>query len=114
MMEAIEFKTTPKDGTIQIPEKYRNQFTTEVRVVVMQKEQSAGDDHDIIDHLMEDPLETTDVNPLSREASHRRGHRLGEILNQLAGRGGISGIDDPSKWQREQRTERPLPGRKGA
>lgn len=111
-MEAIEFKTTPKDGTIQIPEKYRNQFTAEVRVVVMQKDQPAGDDHDIIDHLMEDPLEASEVDPLSREASRRRGRRMVEVLNRFAGSGGISSIEDPSGWQREQRTDRPLPGRR--
>lgn len=37
-MEAIEFETTPKDGTIQIPETYKNKFTARVRVVVMREE----------------------------------------------------------------------------
>ena len=32
-------------------------------------------------------------------------------LNRIAARGGISGIDDPATWQREQRADRPLPGR---
>jgi len=42
-MEAIEFKTTPKDGTIQIPEKYKNQFTARVRVVLLQEEEQGGE-----------------------------------------------------------------------
>ena len=112
-MEAIEFTTTPKDGTIQIPKKYRNQFTAEVRVVVIQKEQPAGDDHDIIDHLMEASPEASEGNPLSKEASNRRGRRMVEVLNRFAESGGISSIEDPSQWQREQRTDRPLPGRRG-
>lgn len=32
-------------------------------------------------------------------------------LDRIASRGGISGIADPVAWQREQRTERSLPGR---
>ncbi|HLR27021.1 MAG TPA: hypothetical protein VK112_14240 [Fodinibius sp.] len=114
-MEAIEFKTTPKkDGTIQIPKKYRNQFTAEVRVVVMQKERSGGGDRDIINHLMESSLEASEANPLSKEASRRRGRRMVEVLKKIAKSGGISSIEDPSEWQREQRTDRPLPGREGA
>lgn len=32
-------------------------------------------------------------------------------LDRIASRGGIAGIDDPAAWQREQRVDRPLPGR---
>ncbi|HBJ86800.1 MAG TPA: hypothetical protein DDZ88_23675 [Verrucomicrobiales bacterium] len=32
-------------------------------------------------------------------------------LNRIAARGGIAGIGDAEAWQREQRTDRPLPGR---
>ena len=35
-MEAIEFEATPKDGTIQIPERYyKSQFYVRVRMIVM-------------------------------------------------------------------------------
>lgn len=32
-------------------------------------------------------------------------------LDRIAARGGIAGISDPAAWQREQRADRPLPGR---
>jgi hypothetical protein len=32
-------------------------------------------------------------------------------LSRIAARGGITSISDPAAWQREQRTDRPLPGR---
>jgi hypothetical protein len=34
-------------------------------------------------------------------------------LERLAARGGIRSIPDPVAWQREQRKDRPLPGREG-
>lgn len=34
-MEAVEFKTTIKDGNIQIPAKYRGKFKDSVRVILM-------------------------------------------------------------------------------
>ena len=41
---------------------------------------------------------------------HRRQLALA-ALNRIASRGGIAGIEDPVAWQREQRADRPLPGR---
>lgn len=32
-------------------------------------------------------------------------------LNRIAARGGIAGIEDGAAWQRDQRTDRVLPGR---
>ena len=39
-----------------------------------------------------------------------RGRKMAEALAKLAARGGLS-IDDPIAWQRQQREDRPLPGR---
>jgi hypothetical protein len=39
-MEAVEFQTRVKNGTIQIPEKYKAQFENHVRVVLMREEQT--------------------------------------------------------------------------
>lgn len=44
------------------------------------------------------------------EQHHRREHALA-ALDRIAARGGIAGIPDPVAWQREQRSDRPLPGR---
>ena len=43
--------------------------------------------------------------------SGHRGHRMAEALTSLASTGGLAEIGDPSEWQREIRSDRPLPGR---
>lgn len=40
-----------------------------------------------------------------------RGAKMAEALEKLAAIDAFSDITDPSEWQREQREERPLPGR---
>jgi hypothetical protein len=40
-----------------------------------------------------------------------RGSRMAETLEKLANSGGIRGIDDPLRWERDLRREPPLPGR---
>ena len=72
-MEAIEFEATPKDGTIQIPERYyKSQFSVRVRMIVMQEEQPKREEPDIIDRLMNSPIKQAHFRPLSREETHRR------------------------------------------
>lgn len=39
------------------------------------------------------------------------GKKMAEVLQTLALKGGISAIENPSEWQREQRRERNLAGR---
>ncbi|HET6575813.1 MAG TPA: hypothetical protein VFG68_19585 [Fimbriiglobus sp.] len=45
---------------------------------------------------------------MSRE---ERGKRMAAALERLAARGGVASIPDPLAWEREQREDRPLPGR---
>jgi len=45
-------------------------------------------------------------------AEDTRGPRMAEALRRLALSGGVPSIADPSKWQREQREDRELPGRR--
>lgn len=44
-------------------------------------------------------------------ADVERGRRMADALGRLAARGGLAEIGDASDWQREQRQDRPLPGR---
>ena len=37
-MQAYEFYTKPKNGVISIPEQYRNQITSDVLVIILEKE----------------------------------------------------------------------------
>lgn len=45
------------------------------------------------------------------DGDERRGGRMADALSAIANAGGLKGIEDPSQWQREIRTDRPLPGR---
>ena len=40
-----------------------------------------------------------------------RGRRMREALEKLAEIDAFAGVDDPVQWQREQRSDRPMPGR---
>ena len=40
-----------------------------------------------------------------------RRQALFDALSEIASKGTFAGIDDPVAWQREQRRDRPLPGR---
>lgn len=51
-------------------------------------------------------LHATPSNPKESD-----GQEMAAALREIAARGGLSAIDDASKWQREQRQDRPLPGR---
>jgi hypothetical protein len=42
-----------------------------------------------------------------------QGKKMAEALEKLAAAYALSDIVDPSAWQREQRLDRPLPGREG-
>jgi len=41
-------------------------------------------------------------------ADDTRGPRMAEVLERLAGSGGVASITDPLRWQREQRQDRDL------
>jgi len=61
------------------------------------------------DRLTEDQPVRVSVTIL--ETSPDRGQRMAEALEKLAHLNGASAIADPAGWEREQRAERPLPGR---
>lgn len=44
-------------------------------------------------------------------APHTSGQHMAAILEQLAQQPTLASISDPVAWQREQRDDRPLPGR---
>jgi len=57
-MEAIEFKTKIKDGTIQIPKKYKQKMGNIVKVIIMTEKKARQ--ADIIDKLLKNPIKTKD------------------------------------------------------
>jgi len=70
-MYAFEFKAKPKDGRIEIPAEYKNKIVGTVRVIVLSQEQEVRTD-DLIDQLLENPLEIENFVPLTREEVYER------------------------------------------
>ncbi len=69
-MEAIEFKTTIKNGMIQIPRKYSRKLGNSVKVIILSD--LPAKKNDIVDELMENPVKIDSFTPLSREDIHER------------------------------------------
>jgi len=64
-MYAIEFQTKVKDGSIAIPEEYRDRFKGNVRVILLTQETSPK--FDMIEHLLARPLRVEGFKPFARE-----------------------------------------------
>ncbi len=69
-MEAIEFKTKIKNGTIQIPKKYKQKIGKTVKVIIMSDQETKQ--VDIIDKLLKNPIKVKDFLPISRENIYER------------------------------------------
>jgi hypothetical protein len=65
-MHVYEFKAKPENGRIEIPAEYKDKIVGSVRVIVLSQEQSV-DTADILDRLLEHPLEIENFLPLMRE-----------------------------------------------
>lgn len=63
-MFAIEFQARVKNGTMEIPQEYRNQVQESVRVILLVPEHSSklGMIGSLLEHLIQDPT----FRPLSR------------------------------------------------
>lgn len=64
-MQAVEFRTSIKNGAIHVPEEFRNKIRGQVRVILLTDEYEATRPN-LIDHLLENPLKIDDFSPLSR------------------------------------------------
>jgi hypothetical protein len=56
-------------------------------------------------------VHVTILDEASLVQDHPSGQQMAAILEQLASKPTLSSISDPVTWQREQRSERDLPGR---
>ena len=64
-MHAIEFQSKVKNGTISIPEQYRNRIKGNVRVILLTEENSES--FDMVEHLLANPLNLEGFKPLTRD-----------------------------------------------
>jgi hypothetical protein len=69
-MYAVEFQAQIKNGTIEIPEVYRNRFKERVRVILLAEEESTT--VTLIDQLLQHPLKMAGFKPLTREEMYER------------------------------------------
>lgn len=65
-MYAIEFQTVVKDGKIEIPAEYQQQFNTKVKVILLVDDRPSSSIN-IIDQLLLAPLSVKEFRPLSRD-----------------------------------------------
>ena len=56
-------------------------------------------------------VEVTVVDSQNSVDQSERGRKMASVLERLAAAGAFDTIADPLAWQREQRTDRELPGR---
>lgn len=85
-MQAIELETTiSRQGHIDLPEEYRAAFGRSARIILLLDETPPDEDY--------------------------RRERLRAALEGLSASGAFADIADPVQWQRDQRQDRPLPGR---
>jgi hypothetical protein len=69
-MIAIEFEATVKNGTIEIPEVYRNQVGASVRVIILTTERPASTG--MLARLINQPIVDPTFAPLPRETMYDR------------------------------------------
>ena len=69
-MEAIEFKTKIKNGNIRIPEKFHKIINSTVKVILITEQDPK--EGDIIDKLLENPMEIENFSPFSRKEIYER------------------------------------------
>lgn len=70
-MYAFEFQAELKDGRIEIPAEYQDKISGTVHVIVLSPEKSAGT-ADMIDRLLEHPIEMENFAPFTREEIYER------------------------------------------
>jgi hypothetical protein len=70
-MGTIEFRTTIKNGVIEIPAKYRNQVKNRVRVILVPEGEKSIRPN-LIDQLLEKPIRVPDFYPIKRDDLHER------------------------------------------
>lgn len=74
-MHTIEFKTKIKGGTITIPENLKDEFEglENVKVILVKADEKNGSGQkDMIQELLDHPLEIENFAPLSREELYDR------------------------------------------
>lgn len=70
-MQAVEFRTTIKNGVIEIPRQYLRHLSNRVRVILL-VEQTPKTTVNFIDQLLAHPVRVQGFRPLTREEIYAR------------------------------------------
>lgn len=70
-MDKIEFEATVKKGKIEIPDQYKDRIKNRVRVIILSEEESTGYQN-LIDQLLENPVQIKNFSPLKRNSIYAR------------------------------------------
>jgi|APCry1669188910_1035180.scaffolds.fasta_scaffold53253_2 DNA-binding transcriptional regulator/RsmH inhibitor MraZ len=69
-MSQIEFETMIDKGAITVPSEYRGRIHGRVRVIIITDE--VEDDIDMVEYLMQHPLNANNATPLTRDEIYDR------------------------------------------
>lgn len=69
-MSPVEFETKIENGSIRVPDEYKDRFKDPVRVILLADEETPGSD--LIDRLLASPLKIAGFAPLSRQEIYER------------------------------------------
>lgn len=69
-MDAVEFKATVKDGIIRIPERYKKNIGTTVKVILLSTPRKKQPD--AVSKLLASPVTLNTHTPMSRDEAHER------------------------------------------
>ncbi|MBR8828545.1 MAG: hypothetical protein DSM107014_11715 [Gomphosphaeria aponina SAG 52.96 = DSM 107014] len=71
-MFAVEFKANIKNGFIEIPDAYKQEFEHKknVQVILLKEEKVTAED--LLEQLLSDPIEVENFSPLKREEIYER------------------------------------------
>ena len=70
-MHTVEFQTTVKNGTIEIPPEHQGEFPDHVKVTLQSIDAPPGGEN-LIDELIARPLKLPGFRLLTREEAHAR------------------------------------------
>ncbi|MFV9505405.1 MAG: hypothetical protein AB4911_12685 [Oscillochloridaceae bacterium umkhey_bin13] len=69
-MYAVEFRTKIKDGTVEVPSQYQTKLKGTVRVIILVEEEQTATN--MIEHLMQHPLQAPGFKPMRRSEIYDR------------------------------------------
>jgi hypothetical protein len=69
-MQTIEFQTYIDHGTIELPQEYQDRVKGHARVIILADD--VDEDTDMIDFLLDNPYQSDNFTPLSRDEIYER------------------------------------------